>query len=132
MFNHCTIDTRSDLPRELSYKMLRFNSYTGRAFIVSRRNHEKKYGYRHGVATPIGDIEINLWCELMKELIVQNGDSELFRQLFEWIQNCPPAGSTRQNREQYALRYFSLNLFDNENWVDFVPFNQKYRPSMFR
>ena len=130
MFNHNTIDNRSDLPKELNYEALRFHTYTGRAFVMSCRNHEKKYGYRHGVETPIGDVEKSLWGELMKELITQNGDSMLFEQLFEWYQNCPLAGRTKLEREQYVLRCFSHKLFDDENWADFVPFNQKYRPNI--
>ena len=77
--------------------MIRFSTHTGRAFLLSDRGYEKKYGYRNGISTPIGDIEENLWCSLMKELIVQNDETDLYNQLFEWYRDDPVAGSNKRN-----------------------------------
>ena len=126
-----TIDSRSGLPERLTYESIQFRTYTGRSFLMSDRGFKKKYGYRHGVQTPIGDIEENLWYELMRELIMQNDDTILFEQLLEWYTDIPVAGKSKIEIEQYVLRCFSHRLFDNEDWVDYVPFNQKYRPAIF-
>lgn len=130
MYSGKTIDSRSGLPDELDYDMIRFQTHTGRAFLINDRGFEKKYGYRHGVETPIGDIEENLWCELMKELIEKNGDTELYEYLFEWYQDIPVAGHTKKEREFYVLQCFSHKIFADKRWVDYIPFNQKYRPSI--
>lgn len=123
-----TIDSRAGLPETLTYEMLRFGTYTGRAFLISNQGHEKKYGYRHGISTPVGDIEANLWYELMKELIIQNEELELYNRLLEWYRDEAVAGSTKKEREQYVLECFSNRLFDNPQWVDYILFNQKNRP----
>ena len=123
-----TIDSRSSLPERLTYESIRFRTHTGRSFLMSDRGFKKKYGYRHGVQTPIGDIEENLWYELMRELITQNGDTILFEQLLEWYTDIPVAGKSKIEIEQYVLRCFSHRLFDDKAWVDYIPFNQKYRP----
>lgn len=59
-----TIDSRAGLPDRLTYEMIRFSTHTGRAYLLSDRGYEKKYGYRNGISTPIGDIEEVLWCSL--------------------------------------------------------------------
>lgn len=132
MFNHNTIDSRSGLPEKLDYEMIRFQTHTGRAFLISDRGYEKKYGYRHGVETPIGDIEENLWCEIMKELIEHNGDKELFTRLYDWYLDHPVAGHTKKEREFYVLQCFSNKIFDNPGWCDYLAFNRIYRQDIFK
>lgn len=132
MYSGKTIDSRSGLPKDIDYELLRFQTHTGRAFLLSNRGFEKKYGYRHGVETPVGDIEENLWCALMKELIEKNNDTALYAALLDWFGDCPVAGRTKKEREFYVLQCFSNQLFDNEEWVDYVPFNQKYAAFMER
>ena len=125
-----TIDSRSGLPKHLTYESIRFRTHTGRAFFMSDRGFKKKYRYRHGVQTPIGDIEESLWYELMQELIVQNGDTVLFEQLLEWFMDNPVAGRSKAEKERYVLRCFSHRIFDNEAWIDYIPFNQTYRSTI--
>lgn len=132
MYSGKTIDSRSGLPEKLDYEMIRFQTHTGRAFLISDRGFEKKYGYRHGVETPIGDIEENLWCEIMKELIAHKGDKELFDRLYDWYRDCPVAGHTKKEREFYTLQCFSNKIFDNPRWRDYLAFNQKYRPNAIK
>ena len=122
-----TNDSRSSLPTHLTYESIRFRTHTDRAFLMSDRDFKKKYGYRHGIQTPIGDISENLWYELMRELIDQNGDANLFEQLLEWYMDIPVAGRSKAGKERYVLRCFSHRIFDNVAWIDYIPFNQKYR-----
>ena len=96
MYSGKTIDSRSGLPKDIDYELLRFQTHTGRAFLLSNRGFEKKYGYRHGVETPAGDIEENLWCALMKELIEKNNDMALYAALLDWFGDCPIAGRTKK------------------------------------
>ena len=132
MYSGKTIDSRSGLPEKLDYSTIAFKTHTGRAFLINDRGYEKKYGYRNGISTPIGDIEENLWCSLMKELIAQNDETDLYNQLFEWYCDDPVAGSNKKEREQYVLECFSHRIFDCECWVDYVPFNRKNRPQILR
>lgn len=127
-----TIDSRAGLPDRLTYEMIRFSTHTGRAFLLSDRGYEKKYGYRNGISTPIGDIEEELWSSLMKELIAQNDETDLYNQLLEWYRDDPVAGSSKKEREQYVLECFSFRIFDCTDWVDYVPFNQKNRPLLLK
>ena len=124
------IDSHAALPNELDYKTLRAQFYTGRSVLLNDRGYEKKYGYRHGVQTPIGDIEVNVWCEAMKELIEKNGDTDLYDKLFDWYKGDPVCGKTKREQELYVLNVFSNNIFDNPKWVDYIPFNEKYRPEI--
>ena len=124
------IDSRAALPSDFTYETIRFQTHTGRSIRVSDRGHDKKYGYRHGVETPIGDIEEKLWCEVMKELIIKNGEKELFDKLAEWYKDDPIGGKTKFEQEFYTLQCFSYRIFDNTAWVDYIPFNAKHRPEI--
>ena len=66
----------------------------------------------------------------MRELIEQNGETALYEQMLEWYQDLPVAGRTKKERERYVLECFSHRLFDDEGWVDYLHFNQKYRPEV--
>lgn len=66
----------------------------------------------------------------MKELIEKNNDTALYAALLDWFGDCPIAGRTKKEREFYVLQCFSNQLFDNEEWVDYAQFNQKYRPEI--
>ena len=44
----------------------------------------KEYDYRVGVQTKIGDIKIDVWCQLAKELIERSGEEHLYQRLFNW------------------------------------------------
>ena len=122
------IDSIASLPKELNYEMLRVRFQTGRSILWKNNGYEKKYGYRHGVQTPIGDIERSVWVDAIKALIEKNGDTDLYEKLFDWYKDFPVCGKTKQEREFYVLDVFSNRIFDNPGWVDYIPFNEKYRP----
>ena len=65
---------------------------------------------------------------MVRELIQEAGEEELFQQLLEWIRERILWLKTEKERENYALELHASRIFDKEEWVDFVPFNRKYRP----
>ena len=115
---------------ELTFSDLRYRFGTGRAFIISGTGRDKKYGYRHGVMTSIGDIEISEWKELMRALISRCGEEELHTQLCEWEMENTPWSHTKAETLENALELHSMRIFDDPQWVDFIPFNRKYRPEV--
>lgn len=55
--------------KKLTFEDLRYLHGTGRSYVISGTGHDRKTGYRTGVQTNVGDIEVSEWKELMKELI---------------------------------------------------------------
>ena len=80
------------------------------------------------VHTRQGNVERSQWQSMVRELIREAGEEELFQQLLEWTRERIPWFKTEKESENYALELHALRLFDKEEWVEFVPFNRKYRP----
>lgn len=117
--------------KEYTFHDLRHKYHTGRAYIISGSGRDKKMGYRHGVMCEIGDIEESKWVELMQDLITRYGEQELHQHLVEWVENYP-WNYTKYQIKMYALELHSSRIFDNEEWVNFIQFNQKYRPEILQ
>lgn len=117
---------------ELTFSDLRYRFGTGRAVLLSGSGRDKKYGYRLGVMTVIGDIEISEWKELMRSVISRFGEEELHAQLCEWEMGNTPWLHTKAETLEYALELHSARIFDDPQWVDFIPFNRKYRPEVLK
>lgn len=92
---------------------------------------DKSYSYRHGIGTNVGDIEENLWYEIVKLLIERNEEQKLFSSLQEWLAGDSPKRS-RNEIVKLALELHADRMFDDPAWADFVPFNQKYRPDVLK
>jgi len=115
---------------ELTFADLRYQFGTGRSFLISGTGRDKKFGYRNGVMTAVGDIEISKWKELMQAVILRFGEEELHTQLCEWEMENTPWPHTKAETLEYALELHSARIFDDPQWVDFIPFNRKYRPEV--
>ena len=113
---------------ELKIEDVRFMYGTGRAIYISGTGRDKVYDYRNGCMTKIGDIEEGEWLSLMRFLIERDGELELFKQLLAWEKEHDFCDSDRKTLERDTLIKHSMRLFDDVKWVDFVRFNQKYRP----
>ena len=113
---------------ELKIEDIRFMYGTGRAIYISGTGRDKVYDYRNGCMTKIGDIEEGEWLSLMRFLIERDGELELFKQLLAWEKEHDFCDSDRKTLERDTLIRHSMRLFDNVKWVDFVRFNQRYRP----
>lgn len=113
---------------ELKIEDVRFMYGTGRAIYISGTGRDKIYDYRNGCMTKIGDIEEGEWISLMKFLIARDGEQDLFKQLLAWETEHNFCDSDKKTLERDTLIKHSMRLFDNVKWVDFVRFNQRYRP----
>lgn len=92
----------------------------------------KTYTYRCGMVTPIGDIEISLWSNLAGSLIRKQGEQPLLEALEEWLSKGTYVGITRQEIHREALECHVIRIFDNPTWVDYIPFNRRYRPEILK
>ena len=81
------------------------------------------------VHTRQGNVERSQWQSMVRELIREAGEEELFQKLLEWTGERTLWLKTEKERENYALELHASRIFDKEEWVDFVPFNRKYRPA---
>lgn len=117
-------------PEELTFAKLRKKYGTGRSFPLDRSYHGKNYRYRHGIQTDIGDIEESLWYELVKRLIIRQGEKELYYQLKAWMASHCSWLKKPQDLEKETLEAHASRLFDNPQWVLYIPFNEKYRPEV--
>ena len=113
---------------DLKFEDIRFMYGTGRAIYISGTGRDKVYDYRNGCMTKIGDIEESEWQSLMRFLIERDGEQELFNQLFSWEKEHDFCDNDRKTLERDTLIKHSMRLFDDPKWVDFVRFNQRYRP----
>lgn len=115
----------------LTFADIRVHHYTGQAFIKSGQGRDAVYGYRHGLKTNVGDLDPAVWLEAANSIIEREGETELLQYLIEWEQETVPYFyKTKQELVQRATEMHVARLFDNPEWVDFVRFNQRYRPEV--
>lgn len=110
----------------LSKKFGTFRTYNDGTDRLGRKKHRS----RVGVLTDYGDIEVTLWCELVHKLIDEHGEQKLFNHVKVWFMKERKWLTDKQEIERNALELHAYRIFDNPLWVDFVPFNEKYRPEV--
>ena len=123
-----TIDGKRYNIQELTCKQLEKHFGTGRAILISGTGRDKKYLYRNGYMTDIGDVLEADWLELAKYLIERENEHQLFSCLLEWVTDNVLWCHTKQERERYALELHMARIFDQKDWVDYKEFNKKHRP----
>lgn len=127
-----TIDRIEQLEKsKLSFEKLckkygTFRTYSDGTDRLGRKKHRS----RVGVQTDCGDIEITLWCELVRKMIEQHNERELFNHLKVWVINECKWLTDKQEIEREALELHACHIFDDPCWLAFVPFNEKYRPEV--
>ncbi len=90
---------------------------------------DKRYFPWRGVKTALGEIEEKDWCKLAESLIEFAGETDLLKYLLQWYdEHKYPQSSAAEVRKE-ALQLHTARIFDNPQWVGFVPFNTKYRPT---
>ena len=117
---------------DLTFEDLRPHFGTGRAYVISGTGRDRVYGYRTGIRCNAGDIEVSEWREKVKELIESHGEQELFRQLLTHLKETNYTKASKAVLEQETLELHASRIFDNPLWVDFVPFNQRFRPEVLQ
>ncbi len=109
---------------------LRLQNGTGRAILLSGSGRDKKYSYRCGVQCRLGDIEQSEWMQMMRSLIERSGEELLHRQLLCWYKEHSYLKESSEQTALSVLEQHSMRLFDDPMWVDYLKFNQRYRPEM--
>ena len=118
------------LPENVTYDDIRLMYHTGK-FIRDYGSQDKKAGkYRIGVMTKLGDIEEKDWIRYAEELVRRNSEEDLFKQLKSWYRQTTPWLRDEKDLHRYTLECFVARIYDNPNWVDFVAFNERYRPEV--
>lgn len=114
----------------LTCEDLRVHHRTGRNVHISGTGRNRVSKYRAGIMTNIGDIEISVWKDLMRKVIVRLSETKLQEQLqyglkdhCAWLRN-PSAV------EQDALELHASRIFDNPSWDAYIDFNRQYRPEV--
>ncbi len=121
-------DCTSMTPKDLTFEDLRVHYGTGRAYTISGKGRDRVMGYRTGMQCNMGDIEISEWRAMVRELIVRKGEQDLFEQLYAYMKEHNYAMMTKSQLDQEALELHAARIFDDPLWVDFIPFNERFRP----
>ena len=114
---------------DLTFDNLSWRFGTGRAYVISGSGRDRVMGYRTGVQTKLGDIELTEWMALMQKLVGLSGEQKLYDALVEWETEHNYCKAKKAEIAQRAMELHSNRIFDNPAWVDFIPFNTRYRPS---
>jgi len=110
---------------EATYSDIRSLANIGQAW-AEGKGKDKIRGYNNWIRTRLGDFVLAEWIKLAKTLISKNNENELFLNFKEYYSKIKWAD------EQYILNCFVERLFDNDLWVGYIPFNQKYRPDIIK
>ena len=118
--------------REPTFEDLRVHFGTGRAYTISGKGRDRVMGYRVGKRCNLGDIETGAWMKMVRELIVQKGEQELHQQLLTHMKEHNYTRATKAELEEEVLELHAARIFDNPLWVDFISFNERFRPEVLR
>lgn len=124
-----TVDGVTYKIADLCYSDLAVRYHTGRSTVITGSGRNRVTGYRTGVMTELGDLELSVWQKLMMQLISRTGEDALFKSLVEWVSALPWLHSEKET-ELYALELHAGRIFDDPTWKNFLTFNMKYRPEM--
>ena len=111
----------------LNFEDLRWKYGTFQSLSTGSGRH-KNYSSWIGVRTNIGEIEENVWYLAAERLIRQNGEQEILDALVQWGTEHNYLKAPAEAVRKEALHLHVNRIFDDPRWVDFVPFNRRYRP----
>ena len=124
------MDKLKKAEEDLTLEDIRIHYFTGQSIFISGEGRNKVFRYRHGVETNVGNIQLDEWIRIARQLIDRYGEQKMFHQLVEWEkEHCPWVRSDSES-EQKALVYHVSRVQDNPLWCDYIPFNRKYRPEV--
>lgn len=124
MANHKTVEADKLDIQSLMFEDLRCMYGTGRSYIISGTGRNRKMGYRNGIQTNVGDIEVSEWKALMEKLIHRVGEEMIFDGLLRWVSQNSPWLHTKQEYELAALELHSMRIFENPKWVGYTEFQE--------
>ena len=100
--------------------------------ISTGSGRDKKYSSWRGVQTSLGEIEEGLWYQLAELLIQRAGEQKFLGALIDWESRHNFTKASAQAIRRDALKLHISRIFDNPRWVNFIPFNRKYRPEALK
>ena len=122
--------------REIDFSKLEFEDLQWQYGVFQSTStgsgRDKKYSSWSGVKTRIGEIEESVWYQAAEKLIREKGEQELLGYLIQW---CSELNFLKESADRIRKRALQLHvdrIFDNPRWVDFVPFNRRYRPDVLK
>lgn len=113
------IDDKRCNIQELTCEQIRIHFGTGRSILVSGTGRDKKYTYRSGCMTDIGDILDADWFALARFIIERDGEQDLYNGLVEYVNGCAWLRS-KSEREEYALDLHMARAILNNNIEEFL------------
>lgn len=133
MSSRIVIDSLTGIPNrdKLTHADLRAHYGTGQAVLLSGSGRDKKYGYRNGIQTNVGDIRSDIWCELVRELVIRSGEETLYAKLVAWEKERNYCSRTKAELEEHTLELYAMRIFDMPDRVDYADFSEHsgYRPT---
>lgn len=91
---------------------------------------KKSFPWR-GAKTKLGEIEERNWCRLAEAAIEHAGETDLLKQLIQWCSEHNFTGASAAEIRREALQLHTSRIFDNPQWVGYLPFNKRYRPEFW-
>lgn len=92
---------------------------------------DKKYFPWRGAKTNLGEIEERNWRRLAEAAIEHAGETDLLKQLIQWCSEHNFTGASAAEIRREALQLHTSRIFDNPQWVGYLPFNKRYRPEIW-
>ena len=93
----------------------------------------KTYTYRSGVQTKAGNLELSVWTAAARYVVKRDGLEAEAGHLREFFtQHGYRIGRTSGAREREVLCCCISGLYQNPQWVGFVPYNQRYHPEALK
>lgn len=122
--------------REIDFSKLEFEDlrwkYGTFQSVSTGSGRDKKYSSWSGVKTRIGEIGESVWYQAAEELIREKGEQELLGYLTQWCSERNFLKESAGEIRKKALQLHVDRIFDHPRWVDFVPFNRRYRPDVLK
>ena len=91
---------------------LRYYYMTGQPFLTSKMGEPKKYGFRSGVMTELGDIEKAVWIKAAEAIIRRDGEWGIQERLREVYSTTPWSKDL-----MWPLGAHCLRLYEKEGWA---------------
>lgn len=128
--NYKRIDTLNGIdPSTVLLSDVRWRVGSGIA-LSSGTGRDKKYRYRTGVITDIGDIEEHLWYQLVEQIAQRDNEVWLVDALAAWEGEHNYTSRSPDEIHKEALELYSMRIFDQPEWVVYIPFNRRFRPEV--
>jgi len=127
-FGRILINKSSDVKDSmLTHENLRKMYGTGQAFSKGT-GKDRTYTYRSGIRTEIGDIQEDVYLEVVARLVAKNGEQELFNNYMEWEKLTSAIKRSKKELQLEAADAYTRKMHENRAWWDYIAFNRKYYP----